>query len=541
MNLLRYRSLLAAMALLLLTGCSAPANSQDPLRPRTVITTDGEVDDYDSFIRLLLYANDLDIEAIVYTSSSHHWAGDGKGTLLVPQNRAAGERNTEAGMENPEPRESYRWIGTDWCQELIDKYAECWPNLLEHDSRYPSPEYLHSIMKMGNVAVEGDMAEPTEGSDYIRDLILDDKPGRLYVQLWGGTNTVARALLSIEEQYKNTPDWENIYRKVSDKVVLNLIQNQDGTYTNYVAKAWPGIRTIYNADQFFGFAYLWNMAVPQPLKPVLGGKWFEENIVKGHGPLAAEYCGVGSGYFFPGDPNDRSGDPEMAERMHRTRYDFISEGDSPSFFVLLDCFGLRSVDHPEWGSVGGRYVQDPKAAAVYRDPQPEGGFRFNFGPRRPGQQPEPERPKVLFDRSAGDFNPYTGEVDLFYPQTRWVEVLQNDFAARADWCVRDYAGANHRPAVAVKGRLDVTAAPGGTVRLKGAATDPDGDDVALKWWQYREAGSCDEEIVLGDGAEVSFTVPADAPSGSTLHFILQGSDNGSPVLTHFQRVIVTVK
>ena len=76
----------AAMALTALAACSggsadepattdaAPAGDvvtrtvQD--KCRTVITTDGEVDDRDSVIRALLYANEMDIAGIVLTSSS---------------------------------------------------------------------------------------------------------------------------------------------------------------------------------------------------------------------------------------------------------------------------------------------------------------------------------------------------------------------------------------------------------------------------------------------------------------------------------------
>ena len=48
----------------------------------TVITTDGEVDDYDSMVRMLLYSNNMDIRGFVYSASQWHWEGDGKGTLL---------------------------------------------------------------------------------------------------------------------------------------------------------------------------------------------------------------------------------------------------------------------------------------------------------------------------------------------------------------------------------------------------------------------------------------------------------------------------
>jgi hypothetical protein len=52
-------------------------------QPRTIVTSDGEVDDIDSYIRLLLYANELNIVGMVYSSSEFHYAGDGKGTTFT--------------------------------------------------------------------------------------------------------------------------------------------------------------------------------------------------------------------------------------------------------------------------------------------------------------------------------------------------------------------------------------------------------------------------------------------------------------------------
>ncbi len=43
---------------------------------RTVITTDGEVDDMNSMIRYFYYANEMDLAGIVITSSTYHYAGD---------------------------------------------------------------------------------------------------------------------------------------------------------------------------------------------------------------------------------------------------------------------------------------------------------------------------------------------------------------------------------------------------------------------------------------------------------------------------------
>lgn len=38
-------------------------------KTRTIVTTDGELDDVDSFIRLLLYANEFSIEGLIISSS----------------------------------------------------------------------------------------------------------------------------------------------------------------------------------------------------------------------------------------------------------------------------------------------------------------------------------------------------------------------------------------------------------------------------------------------------------------------------------------
>ena len=515
-------------ALLCVPGCGP--SEEKGLRPRTIITTDGEVDDFDSFIRLLMYSNEMDIKALVYTSSKHHWAGDGKGSLLLPVNRAAGTSDSFPQAE-PEPRTSYRWIGLDWMQELIGKYGQVYPNLVKHDDRFPSPDYLESIVKVGNIIVEGDMAAPTEGSEFIKSIMLDDDPSPLYVQLWGGTNTVARALLSIEEEYSGSAGWNDLYRKISDKVVLNMIQDQDGTYLNYVAKSWPEIRTVYNRDQFLSFAYLWRSSVPTDLKPYLSGSWFTENIINDHGPLAGAYLGLGSGYEL-GDPGDHFWNPELARRMGGEINDFISEGDSPSYLLLFD-WGLRSIRHPEWGGLGGRFYKESDNPNVYRDPHHEDGFRF-------GRQ-ESTGPDVPFDRKVGDFNPHKGGADMWYPQARWVKVLQNDFASGADWCVSGYDAANHRPVAKIKGGADIQAKPGQTVTVKAVISDPDGDMTSCSWWQYREAGTSDCILELKpEGANVTFTVPLDAIPGTTLHIILEVNDDGTPSLTGFQRAIVNI-
>jgi hypothetical protein len=88
----------------------------------------------------------------------------------------------------------------------------------------------------------------------------------------------------------------------------------------------------------------------------------------------------------------------------------------------------------------------------------------------------------------------------------------------------------------------LTASAGQTVRLRGTVSDPDGDGVTLRWWQYQDAGTYPGEVVIASDTsrDTTFQVPSDARPGQTIHLILEASDSGTPSLTRYQRVIVTV-
>ena len=222
---------LKILLLLIASTFVVRVNAQHTSKPRTIVTTDGEVDDQDSFIRLLLYSNEFDLIGLVYSSSQWHYTGDGKGTPFTSEMDMTKNLYGE--------RTELRWPGTDWMQEFIDRYALVYPNLKLHASDFPKPEYLKSLVKVGNIVFEGEMESDTEGSNYIRDILLDQSTTPVYLQIWGGTNTVARALKSIEDKYRNTPEWERVKRKVSDKAIIYAVLDQDATYKKYVAPNWP--------------------------------------------------------------------------------------------------------------------------------------------------------------------------------------------------------------------------------------------------------------------------------------------------------------
>jgi hypothetical protein len=105
----------------------------------------------------------------------------------------------------------------------------------------------------------------------------------LFLQIWGGTNTIARALKSIEDEYGKTPQWKSIYEKVCKKTVLYAVLDQDATYRKYVSVKWPDIKIFYNSNQFWCFAYPWPRVVPEALQTYLRGAFMGKNIIKNHG------------------------------------------------------------------------------------------------------------------------------------------------------------------------------------------------------------------------------------------------------------------
>ena len=461
-------------------------------RPRTVITTDGEIDDVDSFIRLLLYANELRIEGLVYSSSMWHYKGDGRGTTIT----SAMEMTRELYGE----RSELRWPGEQWMQELIGAYEQVYPVLSPHAEGYPTAEELLGLVKVGNITFEGEMTQDTEGSTFIRDLLLDTtNTAPIYLQAWGGTNTIARALKSIEDTYAGTPVWPDLYRRVSDKAIIYVIMDQDATLRDYIAGSWPEVAVLYNAGQFGVLAYPWQRMVPEEMQFWLEGRWMGPHIIQDHGPLLAAYYSYGDGQQQAGDPEHIHGDStrlDSAQWGSFQPYDFISEGDSPAFLHLLDV-GLDQLEHPEWGGWGGRL-----------------GY--------------------------SDYNPFTRAPDPAYAQTRWIPALQRDFAARADWCVLPYDSANHPPSVALEGTNRLAVRPRQPVNLQVAATDPDGDDLYYHWWRYGEVDSYPGQFLLvQDGPRARLTVPYDMQPGQTIHLIVSVTDGGTPALTRYERVVLT--
>ena len=414
-------------------------------RPRVIVTTDGEGDDQCSMVRFLLYANEWDIQGIIFSSSKHHWKGD----------------ETTAG---------YKWLGMEWLDKQLDAYAQVYPNLKSHDPAYPSPEYLESQVHVGNILLEGDIREATPGSDHVAKILLHLDTSPVWLQAWGGPNTIARALRTIQEQHPER------MAEVARKARIFMISQQDHTYQDYIQKEWPGITTLWSAyDSYGGISYRWyNFQSPEVL-PYFHPDWLIPNILEQHGPLCSLY--------------------PLKKGKYR------SEGDSPAFLHLIDT-GLHNTENPSWGGWGGRFV--PGEGNLWQSADKE------------GMQPH----TIL----------------------RWAIDFQNDWAARADWCVKNVAEANHPPAAKVVGSLNQRALPGQVVNLAAEpVADPDGDLVTYRWWQYQEAGTASAVAISNTTSTTgaSFVVPPEP--GRTIHVLLEVTDNGIPPLKRWQRVVFTIQ
>ena len=126
---------------------------------------------------------------------------------------------------------------------------------------------------------------------------------------------------------------------------------------------------------------------------------------------------------------------------------------------------------------------------------------------------------------------------------RWREAFQNDFAARLLWTTRPPAEANHAPVVRLAHAAELWVRSGDWVTLDASPTsDPDGDSLSFQWLHYQEVGHWQSAIPNGIAANihtVDFTAPT-VTAPREAHFIVRVTDKGTPPLTRYKRVIVTI-
>jgi Cellulose-binding Sde182, nucleoside hydrolase-like domain/Cellulose-binding protein Sde0182, C-terminal domain len=489
-------------------------------KPRVIVMTDiaNEPDDQMSLVRFLLYSNQLEVEGLIATTSV--WM------------RAR--------------------VRPDVIRSVLDAYAQVQPNLRLHHPDFPTADALRALVVSGQPGFGMDAVGPDKmsaGAELIIKAADASDPRPVWVLGWGGANTLAQALLHVRAT--RTPD--RVDALVSRLRVYTISDQDDAgpwlrrefPSLHYVATpstpdgqeyyfaTWTGI----SGDRFYRNA-------PGADFTTFTDEWVNANI-RGKGPL-------GKLYPYPC---------------------CIHEGDTPSFLGLIDN-GLGSFLNPTYGGWGGRYVWRQPSG----EPRP---FWTQGGDSYPGR--DSSRDTV----EGRDGASYKSDQATIW---RWRTAFQRDFAARMDWTIKSVREANHNPEVVVNGQsgrapLSIDAAVGVPLSLDAAGTrDPDGHRLTYTWFFYPEAGTgiparpvaqsprpgvapttsapAHTTSATGTGDVTPSSPPGgppEPPARVTLeqastsrvtvtprvpgiaHIILMVEDDGTPSLTSYRRVILTIK
>jgi hypothetical protein len=473
---------LLAYAVSAALASAAPA---EMAKPRVIVISDigNEPDDQMSLVRLLLYANELDIEGLIASTST--W------------------QKTKASP--------------NIMKSVIAAYGKVRPNLMLHAQGWPTEAELASKVHSGQpgygLAANGP-GKMTAGAQAIIDA-ADKKDGRpLWISIWGGANSLAQAL----DHVRTTRSPEALAAFVAKLRVYSISDQDDaGPWIRktfpalfYIVKPSPPDGQEYASATWTGISGDVYYRIPGADTSLVTNAWLDKNI-RSKGPLGAAY-------------------PKFA---------FIMEGDTPSFLGLIPN-GLNAPETPNWGGWGGRYI-----------------LRQPYGESRPiwTQGGDMFRGVTSADTVGG----VTSDHATIW---RWRGAYQNDFAARMDWTIKDYAHANHPPVVDVNVVMTLkpargTAPPAQTMAIDASKShDPDGDRLTYQWFAYPEAGFSDDAdltdvSILADGprATVGVTAPCrkawidgllPCKGYGAVHVILAITDHGRPALTRYRRIVMPI-
>jgi hypothetical protein len=398
-------------------------------------------------------------------------------------------------------------VASESIVEVVGAYEKVQANLERHEKGFPAAEFLRGKVKKGlpvyGMAGVG-KGKDSEGSDWVVKILerQDDDP--VWFSVWGGPNVLAQALWKIRND-KNPAEAERIYRKIR----VYTISDQDDSGP-WIRKNFPSVFYIVTPGYNYSNATWLGIAFPLlgSNTDVTTSEWLAKKIQQGHGPLGASY-------------------PDVAYGM---------EGDTPAFLNLI-ANGLNDSEHPNYGGWGGRYE-------FYLPPFTDSNTGWFKRENWPKDEPETRaiwtnaKDSVI---SSVDKKPYFGNMETIW---RWRQEFQNDFAARMLWTTNDYDACNHPPvpALAHSDRLTVKSGEQFFLSAKGSS-DPDGDSMSYYWFQYPEAGTYKGKVSFRPYSPNLYAIPVTAPvvkESSTVHFILKVTDKGTPALTRYKRVIVTI-
>lgn len=392
----------------------------------------------------------------------------------------------------------------DLLRRQLAAYAEVRPRLALHADGFPSVESLRDVTCTGQTTFGMDAVGAGQSSAGSRQILAAadrDDPRPLWVTVWGGANTLAQALFDLRAS-RSTQEVDQLVGRlrvyaISDQDdagpwirrefpgLFYIVSPSNPDWQQYYRATWTGISGDRNFAIGVGHAF-----------EMVDNPWLEKNVIEGHGPLGALY----------------------------PRLKYIMEGDTPSFLGLIDR-GLGWEISPTYGGWGGRYV-------LYR----------------PIGEPRPIWTDNALNRDTVTADNGRSETSNHATVWRWRRHFQNDFAARMDWCVAEtYGDANHNPRPVLNGDrstgvVEIGARPGMNVELSAHGTDAgdDGQEVALRWWIYGEAGDLHGARLTSDTGDTT-VVELSGDRVGDLHVILQVEDDGTPPLAAYRRIVISVR
>lgn len=346
---------------------------------------------------------------------------------------------------------------------------------------WPSAEYLRNRIMVGSRKLgQKEIGEKnrSDGSDYIIKL-ADEKDKRpLWILGWGGANTLAQAIW----QVKHTRTEQEL-KAFLNKLRVYTITDQDmgwGERKKYEISSHQWMRQEFKDNLMF----IWDESAWLSQNSIGAGNWKEyAKHIQRHGNLGSRY------------PKNKHG----------------VEGDTPSFLHVMPN-GLNNpsaAEHVGWG-----------------------GF-FEWGLSADNKTYCYTNHKGNTKKSSQKYEHY------FYP------AIFNNFAARMDWA--DKGKGNRNPIVIVdrKGGLAYVgknAKAGQQITLDASASyDKDSNQLEFKWWHLPEAGYSGTVEINGQNKQkATISIPADA-SGKAIHIICEVTDNGTPALTAYRRIVINVR
>jgi hypothetical protein len=284
-------------------------------RPRLAVLTDigGDPDDQQSLIRLMVYAREFELEALIASASGT--PGELREAVTRP----------------------------DLIHQIIDAYAQVLPNLQRHASNWPNPGDLRERVYSGNPRrglPHIGAGHETAGSQALIRLIdagSTDRP--LNISIWGGQTDLAQALWTVREAREPAG-----FRQFVSKFRVYDINDQDGI-ADWMREQFPGMFYILakapaGRDKREGTYRGMYLTGDESLT---SREWIEQHV-RSTGPLGALY------------PTRTWTAPNP--------HSCLKEGDTPAWFFFYAGGGNLPHDpsHPGWG---GEFVRDE--TGWYRD------------------------------------------------------------------------------------------------------------------------------------------------------------------------------